>query len=79
MRLACLTGGGAFHGEHFEREQQLRLWIARRDQPLARAVDEVLVRVVRRVHVTHHAGRYVLEASCQNAFQLYLFLILVLD
>jgi len=35
----------------------------RRYEPLTGAVDEVLVGVVGRVHVTRHAGRYVPETT----------------
>jgi len=64
-----LTVGVALHREDVEREQQAGVRVSRRDQPLARAVDQVLVRVVGRVHVTRHARRDVPKTPCRQNTQ----------
>jgi len=62
----CLTLVVAFQREDFERDEQARVTLRRSDEPLARAVDEVLVRIVGRVHVSRHAARYVPETTCDK-------------
>ena len=62
MRVTSVV---SFHREDFEVEQNSRVAMARPDEPLARAVDKVLVRIIRRVDVARHAGRYVAKTTCR--------------